>query len=148
MSRRELLGKVATVVSRYVAKRSGEWTPVKKWESAAMKFEAGKTYRISEDGEVSQASTTSPSLQLFSSRKVSFVTTNASDADNDLQKMREKLGVGKKPPKLDMDQETLERIIYQIRDEWCAATGEWDGSKIPVSELAPRLIKKLNEVPW
>jgi hypothetical protein len=38
--------------------------------------------------------------------------------------------------------EQLRDLIYDIRDEWCAETGEWDGNKMPVPVLAEKLIEK------
>lgn len=36
--------------------------------------------------------------------------------------------------------EALKQLIYEIRDQWSTETGEWDASKMPVSELAHRLL--------
>ena len=43
----------------------------------------------------------------------------------------------------EMTAEQLKELIYAIRDEWSAETGEWDGSKIPVNILAEKLVKRI-----
>lgn len=82
------------------------------------------------------------------SEKVASIPFNAS---RDLERMREKLGTANPSKPAVVDQDDLERILYEIRDEWCSDTGEWDGSKMHVPELAKRLAAKLNspkKAPW
>lgn len=106
--------------------------------------ESGQTYRISGDGKMTRMGT-SPQIQLVSTDR----TDVPNNADRDLQLMRERLGTAE-PKTSKVDSARLEEAIYEIRDEWCTDTGEWDASKMPVPELAARLAKKLSKEkpPW
>lgn len=39
-------------------------------------------------------------------------------------------------------EEDLEKALHEIRDQWSAETGQWDSSKIPVGELAKRVLAR------
>lgn len=43
-------------------------------------------------------------------------------------------------PHYTLTTEALKQLIYEIRDQWSTESGEWDASKMPVSELAHRLL--------
>jgi len=95
-------------------------TPFGESPQYRVSLEAGRTYRLSHATSTNEA-------EILPQEKVTPVKMNGMKVTFSEQPTAEK----------------LQEKIYEVRDEWCAENGEWDGSKIPVAELAERLSKKL-----